>query len=198
MAEIIGGGPPINIIDSPIESEIYEIIGAQMSGFSLKFDTDAIDTLNEKITLVVEDDASEIETVENKEEKEEEETDYTSDTAHQESSSSIGDWTKLSINTLRTPVSKQLDIKDSSGTRKRDNFLKTKLGNWAKAKQDSVSVQQQVLLKQHRQKLAHNEDKHRQEMEHNKETHKQAMLFANEEHEVKMSILKLEKEKLQN
>ncbi|CAH1107891.1 unnamed protein product [Psylliodes chrysocephalus] len=108
-----------------------------------------IDTLNEKITLIVEeDDAGEIETVENKEE----ETDYTSDTAHQESSSSIGDWTKLSINTLRTPVSKQLDVKDSRGTRKRDNFLRTTLGTWAKAKQDSVSVQQQVLLEKHRQK----------------------------------------------
>lgn len=74
--------------------------------------------------------------------------------------------------------------------------MKTKLSNWAKAKQDCVNFQQQCLLEESKQKLRHNEERHQEDLKQKREIHDKNMVMIQEEHEIKLSILKLQKQKM--
>ncbi|KAG5900154.1 hypothetical protein JTB14_035299 [Gonioctena quinquepunctata] len=147
-----------------------------MTGFTAEFDNDTIGLdEQEELILVIE--------------AEENETSVQSFQIEQ------NDWSKNCVNKLRTPASIKLAVNHPKGIRKRDNTLKTKSTNWAKAEQDCVSIQQHCILDECKQKSRLNEEKH-QDLKQKREVHGKNMVMIQEEHEVKISILKLQRQKL--
>ncbi|KAG5887222.1 hypothetical protein JTB14_010803 [Gonioctena quinquepunctata] len=173
-----------------------------MTGFTSEFDNDTIDQhqenifeeiTNEKLIEVTDtdtlglDEQEELTLVIEAEEN---------DTSVQSFQIEQNDWSKNCVDKLRTPVSTKLAVNHPKDIRKRDNTLKTKLTNWAKAKQDCVSIQQQCILDECKQKLRLNEEKHQEDLKQKREIHEKNMVMIQEEHEVKISILKLQRQKL--
>ncbi|CAG9840735.1 unnamed protein product [Diabrotica balteata] len=192
MMYCTGGGPNIQFTDNEVDTTIREIIGSRMTGLTSEFDNDSqieieheeyspsTSTVSEGEELLNQEDL----TVIYKSDEEVTETKLDKTVVEEKN------WSKMSVENLRTPKAKEL--RGDNNTRK-NNTLKSKLTDWAKSKEDLLSIQQKCIIDESRQKLQHNEEKHKQELRHREERHKQQLKMEKEEHRIKMDILELQK-----
>ncbi|CAH1106777.1 unnamed protein product [Psylliodes chrysocephalus] len=141
-----GGGPAhINNIVTEADNTIRELIGSRMTGSQSHFDNDGLDEIANTSSQdnMFEENTPQDETIGNALDDvgdseqltiifDEEENDLGNNVFKTENN-----WSKMNAESLRTPISANLT---TNNLRKRDNNLKSKLSDWAKSKQNIVSV----------------------------------------------------------
>lgn len=185
-----GGGPAIDFTDS-VDETVKEIIGCQMTGLSSKFDSDSVEVLEEDTS---DPNLSHFTDFEETIVSDNDHNYYEPDV--NEISNKENNWSSYTPSLLKEPLPPSLKQPDEK--QRRENTLKTKIGNWAKSKQDLLLVQEKCFLEEHKLKLKQMEEKHEAEIRRQEELHKQILKMRQEEHDIKMSLLKMERNKLIN
>ncbi|XP_044746883.1 uncharacterized protein LOC123308333 isoform X2 [Coccinella septempunctata] len=157
-----------SVRDNEIDGSIEEIIGIRMTGSVSEFDND----------IIVED-------LSDYEEDKIKSLSSTNSLDEGESFVINAEESQWSINNIEIPI----DV------RKRDITSRTE---WLQKKQDTLTIQQKCLIDECNQKLQHLQEIHDQKLRHTEESHRQKIRMDQEEHDMKMSILKLQRQKLLN
>lgn len=145
-----GGGPSMEFTD-PVDETLKDIMGCQMTGLSSNFDSDSNNLISEQTSFIMDEhlNQSYFTDFDCSQSIQDDHNYYDSEVT--ETVDKENNWSCYTPKVLREPLSQSL--KQTDEKQRKENTLKTKLGNWVKSKQDLLLVQEKSYLEEQKMKL---------------------------------------------